>query len=668
MNASEFKRNRILWRAYCANRIDRAYEIDSRKAKIAFSAIPFLLHHNHPSLPGFVRFSEPLGGIYHYTPTSSDLELAKSHFPSFFYLPYGSGAPESDHDFESVLLMGSIGTVAQRSSSDYDYWVVVDYRSISDRKMDMLNSKLRALEEWGAKSGVEIHLFLSDADKVKNNDFGSADKESVGSSQPRALKEEFYRTAIHVAGKDPLWWLLPPRLSNREYETKKALLLSEGGIREDEFVDLGNAEPITMGELYGALLWQLNKATTSPHKAAIKMALIESFLTSGPGSSLPCESLKEIVQSQAGGNFLSDPYLLMIDYVRNRYLAEKNSGAVKSLEQCFYLKSIDSTITLDESEEDMVSYKESTLRQLLRFWGWGKDSLEYVNDFECWNIAKSSELGNLMHDFILTTYKNMYNDVSIRSDVGSYLTGDDKTVLGRKLFVIYDKRNPDKVEFLKRVMNELEKLEEITFSFRKDDSGKTSYQVYMGDIRAFIESGEDASGFLLRNGPDPMNTIVWLAVNGIASESTYLYMEPEEGSPVSPKNLRRTLSLAASFFHKLNLLSIDRADLLAPARVTHLLAVMNLFSDPDTHKIETIHVAYSTSWGEVFCHSYKSEEGLEIIARLALEAGDKFSISDRSYFRLFVPEGAREHNLSSAFIKSLAEKLPPGTFNKPQDK
>ncbi|MDH5757011.1 MAG: class I adenylate cyclase [Nitrospinota bacterium] len=665
MNASDFTRNRILWRSYCANRIDRAYEIDSRKARVAFSLVPFLLHHNHPSLPGFVRFEESLGGIYHYTPTSADLELARRHFPSFFYLPYGSGVSERDHDFDSILLMGSIGTVAQRSSSDYDYWVVVDLKNISDRKIDSIQAKLKLLEEWAAKSGVEAHLFLSDSDNVKNNDFGAADKESAGSSQPRALKEEFYRTAIHVAGKDPLWWLLPPRLSNRMYETKKALLLSEGGICEDEFVDLGNAEPITKGELYGALLWQLNKATISPHKAAIKMALIESFLSGGEGSSLPCESLKEIVQSQAGGNFLSDPYLLMIDYARNRYLAEGNQGAVKSLEQCFYLKSIDHTINLEEKEDEPEGYKETTLRQLLRFWGWKKENLEYVNDFECWNIAKSSELGNLMHDFILTTYRNIYTGLSVKADMGSQLSDEDKTILGRKLIVIYDKRNPDKIEFYKRVMNELENLEEITFSFTTDNLGKTRFQAYMGDVRAFIKGGDDASQFLLRQGPDPINIIMWLAVNGITTTSTYLYTEPEDDTPVAPKTLRQILGLTTSFFHKLNLLNIDRSELLAEAYVSRMLAMVNTFSDSGATEIEQVHLAYSTSWGEVFCHSYNAEDALDKIAQMARHAGDKFDMADRALFRLYAPDSARENRVASLFISRLAEKLPVGTFHTP---
>jgi len=243
------------------------------------------------------------------------------------------------------------------------------------------------------------------------------------------------------------------------------------------------------------------------------------------------------------------------------------------------------------------------------------------------------------------------------------LTADDKTILGRKLFVIYDKKNPDKVEYLKRIMNELEKLEEITLSF-ENSGGKTPIlKAYMGDIRAFLERGEDASAFLLRQGPDPLNIIMWLAVNGIVTGSTYVYFDKEDQAPVPPGNIRRILSLATAFFHKLNLDEIVRKDLLREAYVTRLLAAVNVFSQPDKEGIDSIHVLHSTSWGEAFSHNYDGEEGLQKIIQLASDAGDRFTIGDRNYFRLFVPDEARDRDVSTQVIKRIAEKLPYGAFN-----
>ncbi|MFQ5560300.1 MAG: hypothetical protein ACE5FU_06935, partial [Nitrospinota bacterium] len=58
--------------------------------------------------------------------------------------------------------------------------------------------------------------------KIRQDDFGGSNKESVGSSLGKVLKEEFYRTMILVCGKRTLWWIMPPGVSDQEYlELKK---------------------------------------------------------------------------------------------------------------------------------------------------------------------------------------------------------------------------------------------------------------------------------------------------------------------------------------------------------------------------------------------------------------------------------------------------------------
>ena len=62
-------------------------------------------------------------------------------------------------------------------------------------------------------------FFLVDILKAKNNDFGDSTIESSGSAQTRLLKEEFYRTMIYVAGKIPLWSVLPTAISINYYNS-----------------------------------------------------------------------------------------------------------------------------------------------------------------------------------------------------------------------------------------------------------------------------------------------------------------------------------------------------------------------------------------------------------------------------------------------------------------
>ena len=72
---------------------------------------------------------------------------------------------------ESLVLMGSIGTIAQTDHSDFDYWVCVDGKKFSDESLNLLQQKLTAIESWAeANFGIEVHFFLSDIEKVKRKE------------------------------------------------------------------------------------------------------------------------------------------------------------------------------------------------------------------------------------------------------------------------------------------------------------------------------------------------------------------------------------------------------------------------------------------------------------------------------------------------------------------
>ena len=96
--------------------------------------------------------------------------------------------------------------------------------------------------------------------KGANNDFGATDKESPGTSQQQSLKEELYRTVIMVAGKDPVWSVFPPGITPEEYKNHYTTMVDERYLDKSEMVDLGAIEKIPEGELFGALIWQFNKA------------------------------------------------------------------------------------------------------------------------------------------------------------------------------------------------------------------------------------------------------------------------------------------------------------------------------------------------------------------------------------------------------------------------
>ncbi|HCG90212.1 MAG TPA: adenylate cyclase, partial [Alteromonas macleodii] len=255
---------------YNKARIERALTLMPEKHRPLFHVLPFLVHVNHEALPGYVApltsgETVPFGiNNYSFRP---DVEQALQRcFPaqSHLFSDIKQIWPRQ-RAVDALVLMGSVGTIAQTDDSDFDFWVCIDGKCFSTTELALLQQKLTAIEKWADNTfGIEVHFFLSEIDKVKQNDFGVAEGESAGSAQALFLKAEFYNTNIVVAGKAPFWWLTPEKTTEKQYQAIYNSLEKGGSPDVDWFMDLGHLERLDASELFGAAIWQLGKAMDSP--------------------------------------------------------------------------------------------------------------------------------------------------------------------------------------------------------------------------------------------------------------------------------------------------------------------------------------------------------------------------------------------------------------------
>ena len=104
-----------------------AYDLNAEKASVAFEIIPALLSINETGLPGYVSGGEDWCGVCGMNWSKDLAKVIHDYFPEtrsrrISYQPYLAKRPV----VESLFLIGSIGTVAQTSRSDFDYWVCID--------------------------------------------------------------------------------------------------------------------------------------------------------------------------------------------------------------------------------------------------------------------------------------------------------------------------------------------------------------------------------------------------------------------------------------------------------------------------------------------------------------------------------------------------------------
>ena len=87
--------------------------------------------------------------------------------------------------------------------------------------------------------------------------------ESCGSAQHLLLLDEFYRSAMLIAGKRLLWYLVPSEYDDH-YDDYVNGLFAHGKLSQDDWLDLGGFNRIPAEEYFGSALWQLYKGIDSP--------------------------------------------------------------------------------------------------------------------------------------------------------------------------------------------------------------------------------------------------------------------------------------------------------------------------------------------------------------------------------------------------------------------
>lgn len=604
-----------------------------------FRVLPALIHLNTKGLPGYIEPRDRVpGGIWNYRVRKDTVDMLKKMFPDADYRPLSLRKVGVKNQIYSLSAMGSLASIAQTSKSDFDLWVCVKKDKIKESQLDGFKEKFKALEEWAEDlSHFEVHFFITDIDSVKVNNFGSADKESAGSALGKLLKEEFYRTHTVLAGHFPFWTLMPATMTDEEYERLRLLAIKSHKIERGNYIDLGNAQRVTMEEAFGAALWQLNKALGSPFKSAMKMALIEDYMDKATDPMLLCDRLKETLaeiqvrgeteekEAKAEGNeeeaetpdikedrgrvavqpelvlLEEDPertnidcYNLMFNRIQDYYRRTGQEENLDVLRKCFYLKAGTSITGLQDITRSKYPLKDM-LCQIVQAWGWTNDEIISLNNYEKWSFDERVALGRQVNNFIIDSYKRLKKS---GAEAKVQINETDMTVLGRKLFTFFSKKE-NKIGFLPKSFEDSLRQDRLTLSFDKPTKKAGIWNVYPGTVTTGdIEEGTHDDQILKRSYNLP-ETFMWLVLNGIWTKDTNTSLVARE-SPLSAGEVQDLLFFMTDFFPHLKVDALKNDVLLADSKVDRTLAILNYGVGGDINKVARLELIHTTSWGEVF--------------------------------------------------------------------
>ncbi|MBI5446846.1 MAG: class I adenylate cyclase [Deltaproteobacteria bacterium] len=575
--------------AYNAYRRARLESQAGEKARDALNLLPLLLHLNQPGLPGYVDDPQCPAGVSQYAPGPAEYRLARRLFPQVETRRTGV----LRHAIELVAVMGSVGTIGFSGESDLDIWIC--HRPGRLPGLGRFREKLQAVEAWmNDFSGIEVHLFLVDPERVRENDFGEADLEGCGSAMGALLKEEFYRTGILLAGKLPVWWLMPPGATAQE----SARRLSEIAASDTQAcLDLGSVPRVPLGELFGAAIWQIVKSWKSPFKSALKMGLLERAVRTRGEAPPLCDALKALVY--AGEK--PDPYRLLFDEVLAYYRGTGDAEAEDLLARCFYLKA-GTRIDPERTGPAAVSEDQAVLSEYVRTWGWGSRRLRHLNAFGEWKFEWVQALAKEIDRFSVRAYQRI-RAILDESGETQRITSRDLTVLGRKLQIAY-RRAAHKVEATRWVSHG---VGESSLSLYQEvlPTGEAPWMLFRGIVNAF--NLDESGGDLLRSSGDPLELLVWAAQNKLLTQRTRVIAKGI-GREVPAADLECLTQLLASHVAAAEREEVTTRALLEKPLPLRLSLIPNFLERKD--EVREVGALWSTTWGETFYRHWQGPEAL----------------------------------------------------------
>ncbi|OAI94925.1 class I adenylate cyclase [Pseudomonas putida] len=550
-------------------RLTRAMEGLSSRQQQVLTLLPLFFHVNHPLLPGYVSGNTP-AGVSAYEPGPQVLAEAQRLTRSF---SYKARRGERQQPIHGLFLMGSLGTLAQAEQSDMDIWVC-HAADADEAALAELRRKCQLLEAWAASQGAEAHLFLIEPGQfVRGERDSRLSSDNCGTTQHYLLLDEFYRTAIWLAGRTPLWWLVPV-YEESNYAQYTETLLSKRFVRSEEVLDLGNLAQIPPGEFVGAGLWQLYKGIESPYKSVLKLLLTEVYASEHPD--VRCLSLhfKQAVFANILDIDELDPYMMVYRRIE-QYLQRRNeTQRLELVRRSLYLKV---NRKISQMARQKPNWQSELLQRLTHEWGWDERQLALLDSRSQWKVRQVAAERRVLVAELNHSYRFL-DQFARNLGATARIDQRDLNILGRRLYAAFERR-AGKVEFVNPgVAPDLaEDTLTLVNSPDRKEPGQTHWGLYNGNLA--VHEWEQFTP--IKRSRDLLDLLAWAHRNGVIDSATRLALHPGS-SDLSEYELFNLIgSLQQSVM--LPLSTVSDARLLRPSVADEVLLLVNVGVDPLRH-------------------------------------------------------------------------------------
>ncbi|MBD2780771.1 class I adenylate cyclase [Xenorhabdus sp. 42] len=556
-------------------RLERATDSMSAAFKQVYSLIPVLLHYHHTMMPGYLDGDVP-HGVCFFTPDETQrvwIDDPENQLSDV--LPHMSNG---ELPITGIYSMGSTSSIGQSCSSDIDIWVC--HQSWLDNgEKALLEQKCALIEQWAASLGIEATFFLIDENRFRHNACGRLNGEDCGSTQHILLLDEFYRTAVCMAGKRLLWTTVPVE-EEAHYDEYVLSLYAQGVLTPNEWLDLGGLGELSAEEYFGASLWQLYKSVDSPYKAVLKSLLLEAYSWEYPNGKLLSLEMKQHFHDGEIVSFGLDAYSMMLERVTRYLIATNDLTRLDLARRCFYLKVCEK---VQESRHDKgcTGWRRQVISQLVHEWDWDDEKLAMLDNRSSWKIEQVRDAHNELLDTMMQSYRNLIR-FARRNNLSVSASPQDIGVLTRKLYAAFEAL-PGKVTLVNPQISPDLSEQDLTFIYvpagRVNRSGW-----YLYNRAPTIES-------IIGHQPLEYNRylnklVSWTYFNGLLTKETRIHIRSGD-SLCDRRKLCHLVDDIATHF-PIRLPAPTPKALYSPCEIRHLAIIVNLEKDPTAELCEKV--------------------------------------------------------------------------------
>lgn len=577
-------------------RIQRAVAENSVGFQTVLSLLPALLHYNEPNLIGYVE--QAPAGFYQFQINNAQQDFLTS-------LAIEQTNASNFPAFDGLYVMGSFGSVTQTALSDLDLWLC-HTKSFSTEQQQALAEKLSLIQCWAKDFGVELQFYLMNPIHFRAQQYSSdVTTEHSGSAQHFFLLDEFYRSAIRLAGKRILWL----HLNEQDYR-----YVTQQGVADlGDWIDFGDLSSLSISEYFGASLWQLYKGIKNPYKSAIKILLLESYAQTYPTTHLISLKFKQKLFSTNRVQYHFDPYLAMLEQVTEYLEQRKEYVRLDRLRYCFYLKAI---------EGQQTTWRINYLQELAKNWGWSEKELHHLASRENWKIKQAMADQQMLVEQLLQSYRNLIH-FARKFHIDPSIMPQDTDILMRKLYSVFEVL-PGKVTLInEKIATDLAE-NEVTFVEVLESSTQRSgwYLINHAPLSPY-----DSAKRYVQYQKSLTKLVAWAYFNGVVTVNTQLHIVSQR---VSLARLRKFIADVRLTF-PVKPPPMQDEDLYHPNEIRNLIVAVNLTNDP-THQLEaqtalsqvdlfnlssseqgivgSISLIYRNMWNEVIAQHFEGTDAI----------------------------------------------------------